>query len=278
MRWVPAALAASAFLSACDCKGKGGAEASAPSAAGLSAPVPPSFGRQTEPLAASEPVERAPALERAGGYAAPSEVAGPATMESAAFAPGAFFDGSAPTGENPPLSVKGPVLATFQRRATDPTRVAVRQDGEKLVYESGMTIDTDGRINDPATRDRIREEDPNHQGDTSFHYASGRALDPTQVPFIVLPKYFNGARNGDLAMVEYKGRRAYAIVGDRGPRAQIGEGSAFLAGQLGIDPHGGHGGVEDGVRYTVFPGLNAGNPKDQKELLSFISAYIPASI
>lgn len=181
----------------------------------------------------------------------------------------------------------GLLLATFQRRASDPTPVPVYESGRggPLVFESGMTICTDGRIADPDRRGEIQRQDPDHQRGTALRYAGGRAVDPTRVPYVVLPAGFGAAEVGDLALVEYGGRRVYAVVGDRGPAMAIGEGSVALAQALGIDSHGGKGGVRDGVRYTVFPRSGTTSPAGEAELLDFIAtrgravaARVPSSI
>lgn len=271
MRLRAALLLGSLALCACDCDEKTSAQPG-PSAAGLEAPEAPTFGRAPEP-ALAEPAPRRRDQDFVGP-AGPAGAAGavPASFErlgALAQAPGALFDGSIERPEGPER-----VLGTFKRRASDSTPVVVRElggPGGRLVFESGMTIDTDGRIRDPEARRRIAREDRHHQGDTALHYADGSPLDPTRVPYIVLPQGFGGAQNGDLALVEHGGRKVLAVVGDRGPRRSLGEASIAVAQALGIDSHGGRGGVESGVRYTVFPGTAGFNPRNEAALLSFIN-------
>jgi len=63
--------------------------------------------------------------------------------------------------------------------------------------------------------------------------APNRYLDSEVVPFVVLPKGgFGKVRIGDVAVVRYKDRVVYAVVGDAGPATKLGEGSIALNAQL----------------------------------------------
>jgi hypothetical protein len=63
--------------------------------------------------------------------------------------------------------------------------------------------------------------------------APNRYLDSEIVPFVVLPKGgFGKVRIGDVAVVRYKDRVVYAVVGDAGPATKLGEGSIALNAQL----------------------------------------------
>ncbi|TBR17380.1 hypothetical protein EPO15_17090 [bacterium] len=133
---------------------------------------------------------------------------------------------------------------------------------------AGMTIDTDGDLSnaDPKLAAMARR-DPYRQSQTSVRYSNGRSLDPTRVPYVVIPIGYSAAKNGEFVVVEYGGRTALAIVGDRGPRNRFGEGSMALAVQLGINPSGTSGGVESGVRYT-FLGSGVGSAKSEADVLA----------
>ena len=132
-----------------------------------------------------------------------------------------------------------------------------------LVYESRMTIDADGAGNAWTT-------DPWGQPTTSLTYPNGTSLDPTRINYTVLPIGFEarhpGVRLGDVVAVVYRGKVAYAIYGDRGPRGKIGEGSIRLARELGIPSSPIHGGASGGVQYVVFPRSGTGRPLSQAEL------------
>jgi Fungal chitosanase of glycosyl hydrolase group 75 len=63
--------------------------------------------------------------------------------------------------------------------------------------------------------------------------APNRYLDSEVVPFIVLPKGgFGKVQVGDIAVVRYKDRLVYAVVGDAGPATKLGEGSIALNAKL----------------------------------------------
>lgn len=63
--------------------------------------------------------------------------------------------------------------------------------------------------------------------------APSRYLDAEVVPFVVLPKGgFGKVRIGDIAIVQFKNRVVYAIVGDAGPATKLGEGSIGLNARL----------------------------------------------
>jgi hypothetical protein len=132
-----------------------------------------------------------------------------------------------------------------------------------LAYVSSMTIDADGA-------GEAWKSDPDGQPGTSLSYASGEALDPTRIPYFVLPEGFEKTHPavalGDVAAVVFEGRVAYAIWGDEGPREQVGEGSIALARALGIDPDPVRGGQDRGVAYVIFPGTRGAQPLAPEEI------------
>lgn len=63
--------------------------------------------------------------------------------------------------------------------------------------------------------------------------APNRYLDAEAVPFVVLPKGgFGKVRIGDVAIVQFRDRVVYALVGDAGPATKLGEGSIALNARL----------------------------------------------
>jgi hypothetical protein len=63
--------------------------------------------------------------------------------------------------------------------------------------------------------------------------APNRYLDAEVVPFVVLPKGgFGKVQIGDIAIVRFKDRVVYAVVGDAGPATKLGEGSIALNAKL----------------------------------------------
>jgi len=159
-------------------------------------------------------------------------------------------------------AVTGPAAALAARRPAP-------FPGAPVIRRGPLRIDTDGVIQDLNLRRRVIARDRWHKDDTSLRLDDG-ALDPTVVPYIVLPEGYHGARLGDLARVTYRGRAAWAVCGDRGPRRRFGEGSVALARRLGIDPDGRTGGADDGVLYEIFPRSARFAPRTQRELTTYL--------
>lgn len=82
-----------------------------------------------------------------------------------------------------------------------------------------------------------------------------RYVDAGRVAYLAIPPELTalGVHLGDVALVEFRGEWAPAIVADIGPRGKLGEGSIALARALGIPDSPRHGGVGAGVRVTVWP-------------------------
>jgi hypothetical protein len=63
--------------------------------------------------------------------------------------------------------------------------------------------------------------------------APNRYLDAEVVPFVVLPKGgFGKVQIGDVAIVRFREKLVYAVVGDAGPATKLGEGSIALNARL----------------------------------------------
>ena len=120
-----------------------------------------------------------------------------------------------------------------------------------LYFKADMDIDADGAGGH-------YKKDKTGQSQTSLRDSNGRSLNPGTLPFFVLPSDFPkthpGVKLGDIALVQFRGKQAYAIYGDNGPKGMIGEGSIALAEMLGIDSNPNRGGTPGGVTYIVFPG------------------------
>ena len=90
-------------------------------------------------------------------------------------------------------------------------------------------------------------------------------VDAETIPYIALsPKVLSagGVKIGDMAYVvnTANGKHSYAIFADVGPKDEAGEGSIYLAQQLGIpntSPR--NGGAEKDIVYIIFPGSGKGN-------------------
>lgn len=171
-------------------------------------------------------------------------------------------DGSAAAAESLLRLLRGPrpVGAAWVELPPPPALAALCRGRRCHTRRAGMAIDTDGWIKDAALRRAIVADDPWHQDTTSLQLSGQRPpdLDPTVVPYVVIPKSgFPHAAVGDLAVVEFGGRRLVAVVGDLGPVAKFGEGSWRLATDFGIPNSGRTGGVADGVTYTFLDGTAA---------------------
>lgn len=118
-----------------------------------------------------------------------------------------------------------------------------------VTFKTGMAIDNDGIGPDHG--------DPYHQSGTS--YANGK-LNADKTNYIALAPGWaskNKLKLGDIALVKYKDKTAYAVYGDNYKGDEVhGEGSVALAKALGINPSGTSGGVSSGVEYTVYPDSN----------------------
>lgn len=138
------------------------------------------------------------------------------------------------------------------RLANIPVQRIPRPDmGNPVIFTADMDIDADGA-------GRAWRRDRTGQPQTSLSYGRGQYLNPEELPFIVLPIGFEraapGVKLGDLVAVTFKGKTAFAIYGDRGPKRVLGEGSIKLAKTLGINPDPNRGGTSEPVTYIVFPG------------------------
>ncbi|MFJ3715226.1 glycoside hydrolase family 75 protein [Streptomyces sp. NPDC090057] len=124
-----------------------------------------------------------------------------------------------------------------------------------VFWKADMDIDCDGQRTANCNEDR----DPWYQDDTAFHQSDGRPLKAESLPYVVVPSSSTvwnytgaGIKGGGVVAVVYDGKVEYAVVGDTGPTAIIGEASYATAKALGIDPDPAAGGVDSGVTYILF--------------------------
>lgn len=122
-----------------------------------------------------------------------------------------------------------------------------------LWFKADMDIDCDGGSEANCTKD------PYYQASTSCVDSGGDYLDASNLPFVVLPLDSNGftmssygIKCGSVVAVIYGDQLEYAVVGDRGPKGVLGEGSYALAELFGINPDPISGGTSSGVTYIVF--------------------------
>ena len=143
----------------------------------------------------------------------------------------------------------------------------------QLAYQSELQLDTDGW---PGG---ANQGDSSWQADTSLRYGDGTYVNANAVPYFVLPGAWYsqyGIKVGDLAAIVYKGKLAFAVFADVGPKGKLGEASLQLFRQLGeerLRPNGRiiNSGMGGGVTTIVFPGSkpDAGY-QDQSSLLSYV--------
>ncbi|MEU1459777.1 glycoside hydrolase family 75 protein [Streptomyces sp. NPDC005727] len=124
-----------------------------------------------------------------------------------------------------------------------------------VFWKADMDIDCDGQRTTNCNEDR----DPWYQDDTAFHQSDGKPLKAESLPYVVVPSSSSvwnysgaGIKGGGVVAVIYNGKVEYAVVGDTGPTAIIGEASYATAKALGIDPDPATGGVDSGVTYILF--------------------------
>lgn len=247
-------------LAACDQKETRASADAGPSS--LAAPEPARFGARTEPAwAAGEEPKSAAAASLKAAAAASSGAVDPAAGDLAGRK---IFDGVNVSSLGLPAVPQ--VQPAARARAGAPTRA-----NGVVLSNRQMAIDSDGIIKDPAAARRVLARDPWHRNGTALTYADGRPLDATVVPYISLPLDYRGASLGDLALVEFNGRKVWAVCGDRGPKGKFGEASTAVAEALGINSDGISGGVKKGVTYTLFPGSSKGKPRSEADLLAFIA-------
>jgi|GEM_PF-1596559 len=98
-----------------------------------------------------------------------------------------------------------------------------------------------------------------------------RYIDAEKTPYFVLnPSVMRstGTQKGDIGYVYNRKTKkgCYAILGDVGSDQKLGEGSIYLAQQLGINADPRTGGQEDGVVYMVFPFSGNGAARSLAEI------------
>ncbi|MDP3275354.1 MAG: glycoside hydrolase family 75 protein [Deltaproteobacteria bacterium] len=150
--------------------------------------------------------------------------------------------------------------------------IPICQSGETMWFRADLDIDCDGGSSSQC------RSDPYYQRQTSGTTSTGQPLDASRLNFVVVPLDTEGfsfagrnVRPGTVVAVVYGGRLAYGIVGDLGPRGAIGEASAYMAQQLGINASPTSGGVESGVTYVLFPGVRVTRNEDAEQARALAS-------
>lgn len=139
--------------------------------------------------------------------------------------------------------------------------IPVCANGSAIHWKADFDVVCDGQRSSKCNENT----DPWFQPQTAFTQSDGKYLNSATLPHIVVPgvssrwNYKNsGIGGGTVAAVIYQDKVVYAVVGDVGPQAIIGEGSYALAEKLGINPDPRVGGVSGKVvDYILFPGVVA---------------------
>src|SRR2546430_14176374 len=122
-------------------------------------------------------------------------------------------------------------------------------------WRADMDIDCDGQ----RTSTCNENTDCCFQPDTAFHQSDGKPLRSDSLHYIVVPspsstwRYTSsGLRGAGSCAVIFNNKVIYAVIGDTGPTAIIGEASFATARDLGIDPDPSTGGTDGPVTYLCF--------------------------
>ncbi|MBA2540984.1 MAG: glycoside hydrolase family 75 protein [Deltaproteobacteria bacterium] len=131
---------------------------------------------------------------------------------------------------------------------------------DAVAWTADMDIDCDGKMSVQCNL----STDASYMDQTAATDSNGDPLDAATLPFVVIPgrsarfDYIDaGLGMRSVVAVIYDGKVEYGVLGDVGPQAIIGEASYRMAELLGIDPDPSTGGVESGVAYIAFTGIDA---------------------
>jgi hypothetical protein len=160
----------------------------------------------------------------------------------------------------------------YSLNAGDPGTVPICGLTNAFFWKADMDVDCDGK---QTTQCNINT-DPDYQNQTAATDSKGNPLDAANLPYVVVPgastkwsASANGLKLGDVILVLYKGQIEYAVYGDVGPSAIIGEASYATAQALGIDPNPSTGGVDTpDVLYVAFPGAIVSPIEDHAQAVS----------
>jgi hypothetical protein len=145
-------------------------------------------------------------------------------------------------------------------------------DAGTLYWQADMDVDCDGK----QTTQCSLQTDPDFQNQTAATDSQGNPLDAANLPYVVVPGKstrfdFGGAglKLGDVIAVVYQNQIEYAVYGDVGPSADIGEASYATVAALGADPNPKTGGVDGAdVLYVAFPGALVTPIEDHAQAVS----------
>ena len=188
-------------------------------------------------------------------------VASPLTSTGAGAAPLAAQDVSAQAGPTPAALLAKLTscsqISTGKYRSDEETSANIPVCGKTgaVWYKADLDVDCDGKVTAKCNADT----DPWFQDDTAFHDSKGQPLQADKLPYVVVPSPSGtwdyrkfGIQGGGIVAVIANGKVEYAVVGDTGPTAIIGEASYATAVDLGINPDPENGGSDGPVHYIYF--------------------------
>ncbi|MEO7113716.1 MAG: glycoside hydrolase family 75 protein [Polyangiaceae bacterium] len=149
----------------------------------------------------------------------------------------------------------------FALNAGDTPTVPICGLKNAVFWKADMDIDCDGK----QTTQCNSAADPDYQNSTAAVDSMGNALDAANLPYVVVPGKSTrfdsaaaGLAHGSVILVLYNHQIEYAVFGDVGPSADIGEASYATAVGLGINPNPKTGGEDAAdVLYVAFTGTTA---------------------
>ncbi|MFJ6180718.1 glycoside hydrolase family 75 protein [Streptomyces sp. NPDC092295] len=235
---------------------------SAPSFSAPAASAPSASAPSSAPPSAAAPPDR---------HGAPKPAAGPPAGRESFSHDGSPEDG--PVTASALLARAGGCdqISNGQYRTRESTAPTIPVCDAKgaVFWKADMDIDCDGQ----TTAHCNSAADPYYQDSTAYLQSDGRALNPEELPYIVVPlssSIWNfrssGIRGGSVAAVIHRDKVEYAVVGDTGPPGIIGEASYATARALGIAPDPSGGGVPSGVTYIVFKDSELSRLDDQETI------------
>jgi hypothetical protein len=160
----------------------------------------------------------------------------------------------------------------FSLNAGDTPTVPICGLTNAFFWTADMDVDCDGK----QTAQCSLQTDPDYQNQTAATDSQNQPLDAANLPYVVVPgkstrfdATASGLKLGDVILVLYKGQIEYAVYGDVGPSADIGEASYATAQALGIDPNPKTGGEDaPDVLYVAFPGAIVSPIEDHAKAVS----------
>ncbi|GHJ41448.1 glycoside hydrolase family 75 protein [Streptomyces sp. TS71-3] len=184
-------------------------------------------------------------------------LAGPAPTHSAGHASPSVKEGSVSASALLAKVQNCSQISNGKYRTDEETSATIPVCGANgaVFWKADMDIDCDGKVTSQCNGDT----DPWFQDDTAFHTSNDQPLTASSLPYVVVPSVSGtwnyqsaGIKGGGVVAVIYNNKVEYAVVGDTGPTAIIGEASYATASALGIDPDPETGGAESGVTYILF--------------------------